>query len=276
MKENNYIIGSFYWAGVDYLGESFGYPCKGWTASILDSTGADRPFTAQSRALFRPNIPFVSFAVLDEKQPFEYASSTWSFPKSSSHMMIDRKYGEIVQAVTFTTCESVELIVGDRSYGEKYLLEYRDNMIPWNIVWEKKQVTMIGKNHGNEVCRQIVNVFDEPFTFDVQFNKNKLSDYIHDLYFIEIQILDQDLRPNYNADTLLSISLSDELELLGVDNGDLCSHHNYKGHELRVYKGKGLVIVRGRKKGVGTVQIQAPELSTIKKVEIKVFPSTQQ
>lgn len=41
--ERDYVIGGFYWAGVDYLGESFRYPARGWSASLFDIAGFPRP-----------------------------------------------------------------------------------------------------------------------------------------------------------------------------------------------------------------------------------------
>lgn len=34
--EHEYICGSFMWAGVDYIGESSGWPSKGWPSAPFD------------------------------------------------------------------------------------------------------------------------------------------------------------------------------------------------------------------------------------------------
>lgn len=38
VRDNEYVAGSFIWAGIDYFGEAAtGWPCRGWTGSVLDS-----------------------------------------------------------------------------------------------------------------------------------------------------------------------------------------------------------------------------------------------
>ncbi len=49
VENRDYVIGGFYWAGVDYLGESYRYPARGWSASLLDIAGFERPQAKQAR-----------------------------------------------------------------------------------------------------------------------------------------------------------------------------------------------------------------------------------
>lgn len=47
-EENDFIAGSFVWAGVDYLGESSPWPAKGWCSCPFDMTLKERPQAAYS------------------------------------------------------------------------------------------------------------------------------------------------------------------------------------------------------------------------------------
>lgn len=44
--ENDYFCGSFVWAGVDYIGESMGWPSKGWAATLFDMCMDEKPRAA--------------------------------------------------------------------------------------------------------------------------------------------------------------------------------------------------------------------------------------
>ncbi|MFI3325267.1 MAG: glycoside hydrolase family 2 TIM barrel-domain containing protein [Clostridia bacterium] len=269
VKENDFVIGMFYWPGVDYLGECHEYPARVRGGNLIDIAGFERPFAGHSKALFTDKNDYLDYAVFDEKQDFEYLSSAWSYPLCTHHMMIDRHMGQIVRLATYTTCESVEITIGARCYGERFLKDYRDNMITWSVGWDTEPVVIVGKNNGVEVARKVIMPFGEVADFDIKVDKTTLTQDTHNLSFVEIRSIDKDGMWNENAKTEITIAHNDTLELMGIDNGNATSHHDYKGKKINLYHGKAVVIMRANAVGTGKLRIRNEELNIEKIVEIE-------
>ena len=62
--EHEYICGSFMWTGVDYIGESSGWPSKGWPSAPFDMCMSEKPRGGYFRALWNEK-PFLGLYVID-------------------------------------------------------------------------------------------------------------------------------------------------------------------------------------------------------------------
>lgn len=60
VMEHEYICGSFMWTGVDYIGESSGWPSKGWPSAPFDMCMSEKPRGGYFRALWNEK-PFWDF-----------------------------------------------------------------------------------------------------------------------------------------------------------------------------------------------------------------------
>ncbi|HAX97243.1 MAG TPA: hypothetical protein DCY35_12115 [Prolixibacteraceae bacterium] len=263
VKDNDFVIGSFFWAGVDYLGESAsGWPARGWSSCMLDLAGFERPSANHSRALWLYQ-PVAKLVVFDEKQMLEKTNACWSYPKCVDHMMIDRERGEVVRAGVYTNCESVELITGKRSYGERLTRNATNNLVRFNLVYAgNDEITIIGRNQGVEVVRETVKPFGAPKDIEVTSDKTVLTQSVHDLAFVTVKLMDENGIWNRNAELEIKIKVSGNLELVGLDNGNILSLHDYHASSIRTFKGKCLIVVRADGKGEGTLRIQAQNLQS--------------
>lgn len=108
VEDHDYVIGSFLWAGFDYLGEAEAWPSKGWAASPIDSCGFRKP-----RSYFYQSVwsdePMVQIAVFDDAMETNPEKAHWEWPKMASHWNFPHFEQGHARLVTFTNCEQVEL-----------------------------------------------------------------------------------------------------------------------------------------------------------------------
>ena len=45
VEKHDYVIGGMLWTGIDYLGESMGYPAKGWAGSLFWTNNERKPLS---------------------------------------------------------------------------------------------------------------------------------------------------------------------------------------------------------------------------------------
>ena len=53
---------------IDYLGESAGWPAKGWTGGIFDISLEPKPIAWFLRSIFKPEEPVVHIGVIDSDE----------------------------------------------------------------------------------------------------------------------------------------------------------------------------------------------------------------
>jgi beta-galactosidase len=65
--ENDFLFGSFIWAGVDYIGEASGWPSKGWPSACSIFVMFERTAAGYHRSVWNDK-PMVRLAVVDPSQ----------------------------------------------------------------------------------------------------------------------------------------------------------------------------------------------------------------
>lgn len=64
--KHDYVVGTFYWTGIDYLGEAVaGWPYHGWNCSLIDTCGFPRPVSYLHKS-FWSDKPMVHIVVRDD------------------------------------------------------------------------------------------------------------------------------------------------------------------------------------------------------------------
>ena len=61
------VIGLAYWGAIDYLGESQGWPAKGWAQGVFDIALEPKPKAYLMKSMFKPDEPVVHIAVVDSR-----------------------------------------------------------------------------------------------------------------------------------------------------------------------------------------------------------------
>ena len=82
--ERDYCMGGFIWTGIDYWGESMGWPAKGWSGALFAADMEKRPAAWQYQSYWTKE-PMVHFAVLDGSLPDEGVKEHWDSPAYVTH-----------------------------------------------------------------------------------------------------------------------------------------------------------------------------------------------
>ncbi len=108
-EKHDYVLGTFYWTGIDYLGEAeAGWPYHGWNCSLIDTCGFVRPVGHLVHS-FWSKESMVYLAVLDET--LEESASTkdhWGWPTMTSHWSVPVPEGQPVKIAVFLQTAQVQ------------------------------------------------------------------------------------------------------------------------------------------------------------------------
>lgn len=243
------VVGLAYWGMIDYLGESNGWPSKGWSQGIFDISLEPKPIAYFLKSIFKPEEPLVHIGIVDSED-----NTVWNDVKVGTKSMSDhwnRKAGSIVSLYTYTNADEVELLVNGKSLGRKVNDKSNPkvrNKIKWDEVkYEPGRIEAVAYNDGKAVAHHLVETTGEAVALKaVPDNMGWSADGI-DLQHVRIVAVDKKGRRVQGSDAEVNFSVSGPAEIVGVINGDITSNELTVGDSRKLYKGTVTVILRSKR-----------------------------
>ncbi len=260
--DHSYVAGQFYWGGTEYIGESFGWPSKGWINGPIDLCNNFKPLAYNIKSFYKDE-PLVRVAVWENKgDTLDWNDVKMTTkPKKTSWNFTD---GDSLTVQVFSNCDQVELFINGKSQGIKNINRNRPEFI-WRVKYEKGAIEAIGINEGKTEAQHIVRTAGKPYRIILETDKSTLSADGLDLAYLKIKVVDKDNIIVPTATNKINFKVSGAGTNAGVGNGDIKSSELWQADFRSVYNGECQLIVRsGREVGKITVEAAAPGLKGMK------------
>ena len=125
----------------------------------------------------------------------------------------------------------------------------------WQIPYGPGELKAIGYDEqGRVIAQDVESSFGDVVEIRQQPDKMILAADGQDLVFIEVNGLDSEGNSVKNANNQVSVSVSGEGRLVGIDNGDSTDYAEFKGNSKRLFHGKLLLIIASTQQA-GDIQI---------------------
>jgi beta-galactosidase len=262
------VMGLAYWGAIDYLGESQGWPAKGWSQGVFDIALNPKPKAYYMKSFFKPEEPVVHIAVIDKK-----GDQMWNGVQTGNDGMSDhwnRVEGQKLQLITYTNADEVELVLNGKSLGKKQN-NVNDaklrNQIRWNDVeYQPGKLMAIARKDGREVARHHIETTGEAVSLKAEADNNEWQADGMDLQHVQIVAADKKGRRVPTALGKVTFTVEGDADIIGVVNGDINSNEMTVGHERSLYNGTCTVILRSRCQKTGNVMLTAslPGMKSVK------------
>ncbi len=261
------VIGLAYWGAIDYLGESQGWPAKGWAQGVFDIALEPKPKAYYMKSFFVPDEPIVHIAVTDKKGDMMWNGVQTGNDGQSDHW--NRLQGSKLNLTTYTNAEEVELLVNGKSYGtKKNQLDNAKmrNQIRWtDIEYQDGYCEAIAKTGGKVVARHKIETTGEAVALRLVGDNSEWRCDGRDLQHIRVIAIDKKGRCVPTAIGKVTFAVTGDATIAAVSSG------NHQSDELNVtdtrelYNGSCMVILRaGLTSGEVTVTATAEGLKTAK------------
>ena len=251
---HDWIAGGFIWSGVDYLGEA-GWPGKGWPNGLFEITMFEKPIAAFHRAMWN-NEPLVRIAVKDNALDIEPGRDLWQWPRMAAHWNFPQYNGLIMETLTTTNCETVELYMNNKLMGRKKTADFPNHTIVWNVPYTRGTLTAKGYNGNDELAQYTLTTSKNTQRLVLIADRSTIKADGQDISHIAIHLEDEDGNFVQTDDRKLTVTLEGEGKFLGLDSGDLRRENSFAGNHLKTYFGRALIIVQSnRKPGKITVHV---------------------
>ncbi|NLX76147.1 MAG: DUF4982 domain-containing protein [Clostridiaceae bacterium] len=256
---NDFISGQFLWTGVDFLGETQGWPCHGSESGLLDVAGFEKPdyYFRQSLWSDKPMIRIFTTLKQERFERFDYKNNKELAP------LWNYREGEMVQVVCFTNCTKAELLVNNKSCGIKRAEDCAGGYLAWFVPFEKGEIRAVGINGNGEKVESVLKTTGEPSEIRLECTDEYLSADGRDITHVIAEITDSDGNPVCTADNEIRVTVEGEGSLLGLESGNLWDTTPYTETFRRAHNGRLLIYVEaGRKEGTVKITASADGLKT--------------
>ena len=255
------VIGLAYWGAIDYLGESMGWPIKGWNQGVFDLSLQPKPDAYFVKSMFTDE-PTVHIGVIEKSGGnIQWNGINVSAGKLSENW--NREAGEKVSLYTYTNGDEVELFLNGKSLGVKKnsndpKLRAR---IKWdNIAYAPGTLVAVAKKNGKVVARHQIETTGEAVALKLVPDMETWHADGKDLMHVRIYAVDKKGRRVLNvkdakAFDKLTFQVKGDANIVAVDNGNIASDELHIGKtqleksiQRNLFQGSALVILRASDK----------------------------
>lgn len=274
------VIGLAYWGAIDYLGESMGWPIKGWNQGVFDLSLQPKPDAYFVKSMFTDE-PTVHIGVIEKSGGnIQWNGINVSAGKLSENW--NREAGEQVSLYTYTNGDEVELFLNGKSLGVKKnsndpKLRAR---IKWdNIAYAPGTLVAVAKKNGKVVARHQIETTGEAVALKLVPDMETWHADGKDLMHVRIYAVDKKGRRVLNvkdakAFDKLTFTVKGDANIVAVDNGNIASDELHIGKkqlektiQRNLFQGSALVILRaGKQNGKVELMVSSDKMKARKLV----------
>ena len=240
------VIGLAYWGAIDYLGESQGWPEKGWAQGVFDISLEPKPKAFFMKS-FMSDEPMVHIAVSEGGRN----DVVWNGVQTGNASLSEnwnRQEGSTVSLITFTNAHEVELLLNGKSLGRKQNPEAPKlrNQIYWkDIPYQHGRLEAVGYDkNGKPVARHTLETTGKAVKLIVTPDNNDWIADGQDLQHLRITAVDSKGRRVLSAADDLRFEVEGDARIVAVTNGDITSEELNVTDHRRLWKGSAMVILR--------------------------------
>lgn len=274
------VLGLAYWGAIDYLGESMGWPVKGWNQGVFDLSLQSKPDAYFVKSMFSEE-PVVHIGIIEKLGGnIQWNGINVSAGKLSENW--NREAGEKVSLYTYTNGDEVELFLNGKSLGVKKnsndpKLRAR---IKWdNIAYAPGTLVAVAKKNGKVVARHQIETTGEAVALKLIPDMETWYADGKDLMHVRIYAVDKKGRRVLNvkdakAFDKLTFTVKGDANIVAVDNGNITSDELHIGKtqleksiQRHLFQGSALVILRaGDKPGKIELSVEGEKMKAKKLV----------
>ena len=274
------VIGLAYWGAIDYLGESMGWPIKGWNQGVFDLSLQPKPDAYFVKSMFTDE-PTVHIGVIEKSGGnIQWNGINVSAGKLSENW--NREVGEQVSLYTYTNGDEVELFLNGKSLGVKKnsndpKLRAR---IKWdNIAYAPGTLVAVAKKNGKVVARHQIETTGEAVALKLVPDAENWHADGKDLMHVRVYAVDKKGRRVLNvkdakAFDKLTFTVKGDANIVAVDNGNISSDELHIGKtqlektiQRNLFRGSALVILRaGKQNGKVELMVSSDKMKARKLV----------
>jgi beta-galactosidase len=246
LRDNPPYAGQFIWTGIDYLGESPGWPLVSFNFGLLDRTGTPYPVAFQ-RLSWWGQVPTVYAVRRVAPTPLAPTDPGYGNDRRPHVLFADwtpkspAPHEENVEV--YSNAEQVELFLNGRSLGSK-ARPSDDAPRNWKVPFEAGTLRAVGSVGGKVVATHELKTAGKPARVTLSADKSRLAHAWDDVVYVEALVVDANGVVVPNASDLITFKATGPGRVVAVDNGDIASHEPFQATQRRAHQGRCFALLK--------------------------------
>lgn len=239
------VIGLAYWGAIDYLGESQGWPAKGWAQGVFDISLEPKSKAYYMQSLFSDE-PMVRISIMEAKDKGVEWNGIVTGSDNQSELW-NRPEGTTADLVVYTNADEVELLLNNKSLGRRQnpTGAKQRNQIRWNkVAYEPGRLEAVAYRQGKAVARHALETTGPAVALRVEPDNSCWHADGTDLQHLRIHAVDAKGRRVITANDELTFHVEGDAQIVAVTNGDINSNEENVSDHRRLWQGSMMVILR--------------------------------
>jgi len=219
IAKRHYLAGGIMWSGIEYIGESSGWPVVTSQFGVFDI------------CRFKKDAYYYYLQEWTDK-PMVHIFPSWNWDKRDS----------IIKVWGYSNCDEVELFLNGKSLGKKKKVPL--GHIEWEVPYQPGTLEAKGYNtYGSVAAETQVKTADKPYQLNAVADRNTIQANGNDLSFITIRVCDKNGTRVPHANNVIQVSVTGG-KLLGICSGNAVSHDDPGAGKMEAFNGVLLAIVQ--------------------------------
>jgi beta-galactosidase len=258
LRDNPEYAGQFIWSGIDYLGESPGFPMVAENFGLLFRSATPRPLAFQRQSWWSEK-PMVHIARRIAPTPLAPTDPGYGLDRRAQVLFSDWTPGNLSaheeNVEIYSNCEEVELFLNGISLGAKSK-PANDSPRSWRVNYETGTIRAVGKNGGKAVAEFQLKTAGKPAKILLTVDKNKLGNDWNDVAFVTAIVVDENGVIVPSASDTIKFAVKGAGFVAAVDSDDNRSHESFRGEARRAWQGMCFAMVK-TSKNAGKIYVSA-------------------
>lgn len=239
------VIGLAYWGAIDYLGESQGWPAKGWAQGVFYIDLTTKPNAYLAKSIFSDE-PVVHLCFQEQSQDIEWNGVKQRIRRLTDHWT--RTEGEALNLTIYTNADEVELVVNGKSLGTKQNDRKNPkarNQIRWDSFnYAPGYIEAIARTGGKVVARHREETAGKAVALRLVPDPETWRADGIDLQHVRVEAIDKKGRVVPTANMDVRFTVEGDARLAAVSSGDHYSDELTQTDHRRLFDGRALAILR--------------------------------
>jgi beta-galactosidase len=258
-KANRYVLGSFVWTAIDYIGE-VGCGIYGFTSKKDEMINVEWPtFTAKCgdfditgnknpASYYRDVVWERSKIEMLVKNPVPEGmflfKTRWGWADEQKSWTWPGKENKKMNVVVYSRCQSVKLELNGKLIGEQKVPE-KSITGTFELPYEPGTLVAKGYTDGKEVASTVLKTTGQPVAIRLKADRTKIKADSNDLSYVSVEVVDAEgnVVP-YEDNIEISYTISGNGEIVGVGNGNTEDLSSFQQPKKKLFHGKGQLIIR--------------------------------
>jgi hypothetical protein len=246
VRDNPYIFGQFIWSGYDYLGESRGWPARGFTSGLIDFSGRIKPRGYFQRSLWSVQpVAYLGTYPVNPRRPYSVdASPVWNYEDS-----------QMIRVVCYSNCDEAELLLNGKVVGQRQKQNDETAVFGWDVPYSAGTLEVKAYQNNQVVATDTLQTVGVPTALEARLADGNGLDK-QGLAQVLVNIVDSNGRPVIFAENTIRCDVIGDGEVVAIENGKQAAYDNYRSNVHSAWNGNILVYVKANSPS-GSIELKA-------------------